>query len=138
MNRKDHQHEASHNAKVAEEFHKIAEHDDTPPAHKPMFKALACHADAAAEHHLAACKTTDSELEKADSGELVQEMRELVKALRSTVVPSGVSVIPTSNRPVARYGQPDVNEARKAVDPILRDKILPADPEPSSVVFNQR
>ena len=95
--------------------------------------------DSEAERHLDSCKAaSDDGLDKADGGDLVSEMRELVKALRNTVVPSGVSTIPLTNRPVPRHGQPDLTEARKSMAPELRDVIAPTEEQPSSVQWTQR
>ena len=47
-------------------------------------------------------------------------------------MPSNVRAIPPSDRPVPRYGQPDV----KKVDPVLRGIVAdPSETEPPSVEF---
>jgi succinylglutamate desuccinylase len=157
--KKEHQLQASFHQKMAEHHDKTSDHHGELSAHLQSTdpEASAAHADlqgchkaiaaehaAEAERHLECCKAASDELEKTDGGELLQEMRQLTKTLRDVVAPSGVSVIPQTDarQAVPRFGQRDPRsaDARKTLDPLLKNVIVPEEQEPvaESVVRSGR
>jgi hypothetical protein len=160
MTKKEHRHQAAFHAKMADHCEKVADlHDklaaaneSTYPDHAEAHAGLAaCHKAMSAEHsgeaerHLECCKSASDELEKTDGGELLKEMRSLTETLRNAVVPSGVSasVIPrTDVQAIPRFGSRDPRsaDARKSLDPLLKNLIVPEEQEPvaESVVRSGR